>query len=50
MNEIYGMELQYGSLIPIDRPKDTFLLIDTVTFLIEGNELPLDFCTMEENQ
>lgn len=47
MNEIYGMELQYGSLIPIDRPKDTFLLIDTVTFLIEGNELPLDFCTME---
>lgn len=47
MNEIYGMELQYESLIPIDRPKNTFLSIDTVTFLIEGKELPLDFCITE---
>ena len=43
MNEIYSMELQYESLIPIDCPKDTFLSIDTVTFLIGGNELPLVF-------
>ena len=43
MNGIYGMELEYESLIPIDRPKDTFLSIGTVTFLIEGKELPLDF-------
>ena len=43
MNGLYGMELQYESLIPIDRPKDTFLSIGTVTFLIGGNELPLDF-------
>lgn len=43
MNEIYGMELKYESLIPIDRPKDTFLSVGTVTFLIEGKELPLDF-------
>ena len=43
MNGIYGMELQYESLIPIDRPKDTFLSVGTVTFLIEGKELPLDF-------
>ena len=43
MNEIYGMELEYESLIPIDQPKDTFLSIGTVTFLIEGKELPLDF-------
>ena len=43
MNEIYGMGLQYESLIPIDRPKDTFLSVGTVTFLIEGKELPLDF-------
>ena len=43
MNEIYGIELQYESLIPIDRPVDTFLSVGTVTFLIEGNELPLDF-------
>ena len=43
MNEIYGMELKYESLILIDRPKDTFLSVGTVTFLIEGKELPLDF-------
>ena len=43
MNEIYGMELKYESLIPIDRPKDTFLSVGTVTFLIEGKELPLNF-------
>lgn len=43
MNGIYGMELEYESLIPIDRPKDTFLSIGTVTFLMEGKELPLDF-------
>ena len=43
MNGIYGMALQYESLIPIDRPKDTFLSVGTVTFLIEGKELPLDF-------
>lgn len=43
MNEIYGMELKYESLIPIDRPEDTFLSVGTVTFLIEGKELPLDF-------
>lgn len=43
MNEIYRMELKYESLIPIDRPKDTFLSVGTVTFLIEGKELPLDF-------
>lgn len=43
MNEIYGMGLQYESLIPVDRPKDTFLSVGTVTFLIEGKELPLDF-------
>ena len=29
MNEIYSMELQYESLIPIDCPKDTFLSIGT---------------------
>ena len=43
MNGIYGMELEYESLTPIDRPKDTFLSIGTVTFLMEGKELPLDF-------
>lgn len=43
MNGIYGMELKYESLIPIDRPKNTFLSVGTVTFLIEGKELPLDF-------
>lgn len=43
MNGIYGMELQYESLIPIARPKDTFLSVGTVTFLVEGEELPLDF-------
>ena len=43
MNGIYGMELQYESLIPIARPKDTFLSVGTVTFLTEGKELPLDF-------
>lgn len=43
MNGIYGMELQYESLIPIARPKDTFLSVGTVTFLMEGKELPLDF-------
>lgn len=43
MNEIYGMELKYESLIPIDQPKDTFLSVGTVTFLIEGKDLPLDF-------
>lgn len=43
MNEIYGMGLRYESLIPIDRPKDTFLSVGTVTFLIDGKELPLDF-------
>lgn len=43
MNEIYSMELQYESLIPIDRPKKTFLSVGTVTFLVGGDELPLDF-------
>lgn len=43
MNGIYGMELQYESLVPISRPKDTFLSVGTVTFLIKGKELPLDF-------
>lgn len=43
MNEIYGMELKYESLIPIDRPENTFLSVGTVTFLIEDKELPLDF-------
>ncbi len=43
MSEIYGMGLRYESLIPVDRPKDTFLSVGTVTFLIEGKELPLDF-------
>ena len=43
MNGIYGMELEYESLIPIARPKDTFLSVGTVTFLMEGKELPLDF-------
>lgn len=43
MNGIYGMELQYESLIPIARPKDTLLSVGTVTFLMEGEELPLDF-------
>lgn len=43
MNGIYGMELQYESLIPIARPKDTFLSVGTVTFLMDGKELPLDF-------
>ncbi len=47
MNEIYGMELQYESLIPIDRPKDTFLSVGTVTFLMDGEELPLDFSITE---
>ena len=43
MNGIYGMALQYESLIPIDRPQKTFLSVGTITFLIEGKELPLDF-------
>lgn len=43
MNGIYGMELQYESLVPISRPKDTFLSVGAVTFLIKGKELPLDF-------
>lgn len=43
MNEIYGMTLQYESFIPIDRPKNTFLSVGTVTFLVDGDELPLDF-------
>lgn len=43
MNGIYGMTLQYESLIPIDRPKKTFLSVGTVTFLVDGDELPLDF-------
>lgn len=43
MNGIYGMELQYESLIPIERPKDTFLSVGAVTFLINGKELSLDF-------
>lgn len=43
MNEIIGMTLQYESLIPIDRPKNTFLSVGTVTFLVDGDELPLDF-------
>lgn len=43
MNGIYGMELQYESLIPVERTKDTFLSVGTVTFLINGDELPLDF-------
>lgn len=43
MNGIYGMELEYESLIPIARPKDTFLSVGTVTFLMEGKDLPLDF-------
>lgn len=43
MNEIYGMTLQYESLIPIDRLKNTFLSVETVTFLVDGDELPLDF-------
>lgn len=43
MNEIYSMELQYESLIPIDLPKKTFLSVGTVTFLVGGDELPLDF-------
>lgn len=47
MNGIYGMELQYESLVPIERPKDTFLSIGTVTFLMEGKELPLDFSITE---
>ncbi len=47
MNEIYGMELQYESLIPIDHPKDTFLSVGTVTFLMDGEELPLDFSITE---
>lgn len=49
MNEIYGMALQYESLIPIDCPKDTFLTIGTVTFLVDGNELPLDFNITESS-
>ena len=51
MNGIYGMELQYESLIPIARPKDTCLSVGTVTFLIGEMELPLDFniteCSVE---
>ena len=47
MNGIYGMELQYESLVPIERPKDTFLSVGTVTFLMEGKELPLDFSITE---
>lgn len=43
MNGIYGMELQYESLVPISHPKDTFLSVGAVTFLIKGKELPLDF-------
>lgn len=43
MNGIYGMELKYESLIPVTRPKDTFLSVGTITFLMEGKELPLDF-------
>lgn len=43
MNGIYGMELKYESLIPVARPEDTFLSVGTVTFLMEGKELPLDF-------
>lgn len=49
MNEIYGMELEYESLVPIECPKDTFLSVGTVTFLIEGKELPLDFNITEGN-
>lgn len=47
MNELYGMELQYESLIPIDRPKNTSLSVGTVTFLMNGDELPLDFNVTE---
>ena len=47
MNGIYGMDLQYESLVPIERPKDTFLSVGTVTFLMEGKELPLDFSITE---
>ena len=51
MNGIYGMELQYESLIPIARPKDTSLSVGTVTFLIGEMDLPLDFniteCSVE---
>lgn len=43
MNGIYGMELKYESLIPVARPEDTFLSVGTVTFLMGGKELPLDF-------
>lgn len=43
MSDIYGMELRYRSLIPIIRPEDTFLSVGTVTFRMEGKELPLDF-------
>ena len=49
MNGIYGMALQYESLIPIDRPQKTFLSVGTVTFLINGNELPLDFNITESS-
>lgn len=49
MNGIYGMALQYESLIPIDRPQKTFLSVGTVTFLIDGNELPLDFNITESS-
>lgn len=49
MNGIYGMSLQYESLIPIDRPKNTFLSVGTVTFLVDGDELPLDFNITESS-
>lgn len=49
MNGIYGMSLQYESLIPIDHPKNTFLSIGTVTFLVDGDELPLDFNITESS-
>ena len=38
MNEIYSMELQYESLIPIDCPKDTFLSIDFLAELFFSKE------------
>ena len=51
MNGIYGMELQYESLIPVARPEDTSLSVGTVTFQIGETELPLDFniteCSVE---
>ena len=49
MNGIYGMELQYESLIPIEHSKDVCLSVGTVTFLMEGKELPLDFKITESS-